>query len=35
VLAEPLVVKDSHVLIPATPGAGIRRDENAVKTYFA
>ncbi|MBE0613072.1 MAG: mandelate racemase [Burkholderiales bacterium] len=35
VLAEPLVVKDSHVLIPETPGAGIRWNEKAVRKYAA
>ena len=35
ILAEPLVVKDSHVLTPATPGTGIRWDERAVKKYAA
>jgi mandelate racemase len=35
VLAEPLAVKDSHVLTPATPGSGIRWDEKAVKKYAA
>ena len=33
VLAEPLVVKHGHVLIPAVPGNGIRWDEKAVKKY--
>ncbi len=35
ILAEPLVVKDGHVLIPFTPGVGIRWDEKAVKKYTA
>ena len=35
ILAQPLVVKDSHVLIPAVPGTGIRWDEKAVKRYLA
>ncbi|MFH1602987.1 MAG: enolase C-terminal domain-like protein, partial [Pseudomonadota bacterium] len=35
ILAEPLVVKDSHVLVPAVPGTGIRWDEKAVKRYRA
>jgi len=35
VLAEPLEVKHSHVLVPATPGTGIRWDEKAVKKYAA
>jgi mandelate racemase len=35
ILAEPLVIEDSHVLIPATPGSGIRWDEKAVKKYAA
>ncbi len=33
ILAEPLVIKDSHVLIPTAPGTGIRWDEKAVKKY--
>jgi mandelate racemase len=35
VLAAPLAVKDSHVLIPSTPGSGILWDEKAVKKYAA
>ncbi len=35
VLAEPLVVKDSHVLIPSLPGTGLVWDESAVKKYAA
>jgi mandelate racemase len=35
ILAEPLVVKDSHVLIPSMPGTGMRWDETAVKKYAA
>lgn len=35
VLAEPLAVKNSHVLVPTTPGTGIRWDEKAVKRYAA
>ena len=35
ILAAPLVVKDSHVLIPETPGTGIRWDDKAVKKYAA
>jgi mandelate racemase len=34
VLAEPVTIKDSHVLIPETPGAGIRWNEKAVKKYL-
>ena len=33
VLAEPLVIRDSCVLIPAVPGTGIQWDEKAVKKY--
>lgn len=33
VLAQPLKVKDSHVLIPSTPGTGIVWDEKAVRKY--
>ncbi len=33
ILAEPCVVKGSHVVIPATPGNGIRWDEKAVQKY--
>jgi mandelate racemase len=35
VLAQPLKVKDSHVLTPSTPGSGIVWDEKAVKKYAA
>ena len=35
ILSEPLVVKDSHVLIASRPGAGMRWDEKAVKKYAA
>ncbi|MEP7083350.1 MAG: enolase C-terminal domain-like protein [Betaproteobacteria bacterium] len=33
VLAEPLVVTDGYVMIPDTPGTGIRWDEKAVRKY--
>jgi mandelate racemase len=33
ILAEPLVVQDSHVIVPSTPGTGIRWDEDAVARY--
>jgi mandelate racemase len=33
VLAEPLAVEDSHVVIPSVPGNGMRWDERAVKKY--
>ena len=35
VLAQPLKVRDSHVLIPSTPGTGVVWDEKAVKKYAA
>lgn len=35
VLAEPLVVNDSHVLPPSRPGSGIAWDEAAVRKYAA
>jgi mandelate racemase len=35
ILTEPLVVKNSHVLIPSVPGIGMRWDEKAVKRYLA
>ena len=35
ILAEPLAREHSHVLIPATPGTGIRWNEKAVKEYAA
>lgn len=35
ILREPLVVKDSHVMIPDRPGTGIEWDEKAVKKYLA
>jgi mandelate racemase len=34
VLAEPLVVKDGHALIPDRPGAGIVWNEDAVKRFL-
>jgi len=34
ILAEPLTVKDSHVLISEAPGIGIIWDEKAVKRYL-
>ena len=33
VLAEPLLVKDSHVITPSVPGNGVRWDERAVAKY--
>jgi mandelate racemase len=33
VLAEPLRVKDGHVLVPDAPGIGLKWDEKAVKQY--
>jgi mandelate racemase len=33
VLAEPVELKDGHVLIPARPGCGIAWDEKAVARY--
>jgi len=33
VLAEPLRVKDGHVLVPDAPGIGLQWDEKAVKQY--
>jgi mandelate racemase len=35
ILAEPLKIKNGHVLIPETPGVGISWDEKAVKKYAA
>ena len=35
ILAEPLAVEDSHVLIPERPGTGIAWDEKAVARYAA
>ncbi len=35
ILAEPLAVKDSHVLIPDAAGTGILWDEKAVKKFAA
>jgi len=34
ILADPLVVKDSHVMIPDVPGSGIRWNEKAVARYL-
>jgi len=33
ILAEPLVIRDGHVITPARAGHGMRWDEDAVKTY--
>jgi mandelate racemase len=33
VLAEPLHVKDGHVMVPDAPGIGLKWDEKAVKQY--
>jgi mandelate racemase len=33
VLAEPLRVKDGHVVVPDAPGIGLKWDEKAVKQY--
>jgi len=33
VMAEPLVVKKGHVLVPSAPGTGVAWDEKAVKKY--
>jgi mandelate racemase len=33
VLAEPLRVKDGHVMVPDAPGIGLKWDEKAVKQY--
>ena len=35
ILERPLTVKDSHVLIPSSPGTGLEWDEKAVKKYAA
>ena len=32
-VAEPLRVKDGHVLVPDAPGIGLKWDEKAVKQY--
>jgi mandelate racemase len=34
VLAEPLRVKDGHVMVPDAPGIGLKWDEKAVKQYL-
>jgi mandelate racemase len=33
VLAEPLRVKDGHVMVPDAPGIGLKWDEKAVKQH--
>jgi mandelate racemase len=33
VLAEPLRVKDGHVMVPDAPGIGLKWDEKAIKQY--
>src|SRR5688572_17176562 len=35
VLAEPLRVKDGHLMVPDVPGIGLKWDEKAVKQYQA
>jgi mandelate racemase len=35
VLAEPLRVKDGHVMVPDAPGIGLKWDEKAIKQYQA
>ncbi len=35
VLAEPLRVKDGHIMVPDAPGIGLKWDEKAVKQYQA
>jgi mandelate racemase len=35
VLAEPLRVKDGHVVVPDAPGIGLKWDEKAIKRYQA
>jgi mandelate racemase len=35
VLAEPLRVKDGHVVVPDAPGIGLKWDEKAIKQYQA
>ena len=34
ILAEPLRVKDGHVMVPDAPGTGLKWDEKAVKQYL-
>jgi mandelate racemase len=33
ILAEPLAVKDGHVVVPSRPGTGVHWDEEAVAQY--
>jgi len=35
ILESPVKVKDSHVTVPSTPGAGMKWDEKAVRKYAA
>ena len=35
ILAEPVRLKDGHVLVPETPGTGIKWDEKAAKRFAA
>ena len=35
VLEVPVTIKDSHVVTPSTPGAGVKWDEKAVKKFAA
>ncbi len=34
ILEEPVVIKDSHIVTPSRPGAGMRWDEKAVQKYL-
>ena len=34
VLAEPIAIRDGHVLTPDRPGSGVEWDEAAVKRYL-
>jgi mandelate racemase len=35
ILESPVKVKDSNVIVPSTPGAGMKWDEKAVRKYAA
>jgi mandelate racemase len=32
-VAEPIQIKDGHIVIPSRPGSGITWNEDAVKRY--
>ena len=35
ILEDPVTIEDSHVLVPSTPGTGMKWDEKAVRKFAA